>query len=190
MTTKFTVIYDACVLYPNTLRDLLMELATRDIFQAKWTDEIHAEWIRNLHQNRPDIPLEKLYRLRDLMNQNVRDCLVTGYEYLIPNLNLPDAQDRHVLAAAIAVSANIIVSSNIKDFPDRELSQYNIIVQHQDAFLANLIELNSAEVVEAVLTCQQRRKQPPCSVPEYLLKLHNQELPVTVSKLKNLLEKS
>lgn len=90
MIPNFTVIYDACVLYPNTLRDLLMELAVRDLYRAKWTDEIHDEWIRNLKQNKPDLPIEKLYRVQDLMNENVRDCLVTDYQWLIGKLNLPD----------------------------------------------------------------------------------------------------
>ena len=71
MIPNFTVVYDACVLYPNTLRDLLMELAVRDLYRAKWTDEIHDEWIRNLKQNKPDLPLEKLYRVRDLINKGI-----------------------------------------------------------------------------------------------------------------------
>jgi hypothetical protein len=71
MISNFTVVYDACVLYPNTLRDLLMELAVRDLYQAKWTDEIHNEWIKNLNKNKPDLSLENLYRVRDLMNENV-----------------------------------------------------------------------------------------------------------------------
>lgn len=65
MISNFTVIYDACVLYPNTLRDLLMELAVRNLYRAKWTEDIHDEWIRNLSENKPNISLEKLYRLRD-----------------------------------------------------------------------------------------------------------------------------
>ena len=97
MLSNFTVIYDASVLYPNTLRDLLMELAVRDLYRAKWTDDIHDQWLRNLSQDQPNIPLKKLYRVRDLMNENVRDCLVTDYQWMIPNLNLPDPDDRHVL---------------------------------------------------------------------------------------------
>ena len=123
MIPNFTVVYDACVLYPNTLRDLLMELATRDLYRAKWTDEIHDEWIRNLKQNKPDLPIEKLYRVRDLMNENVRDCLVIDYQWLIEKLNLPDPNDRHVLAAAIKAKAEVIVTSNLKDFPQSELVQ-------------------------------------------------------------------
>jgi hypothetical protein len=101
----FIVLYDACVLYPAPLRDLLMHLALTDLFRAKWINSIHEEWIRNVLAKRPDLQSAQLYRTRDLMNAHVRDCLVSGYEDLIPALSLPDQNDRHVLAAAIASGA-------------------------------------------------------------------------------------
>ena len=79
----FTVVYDANVLYPNTLRDLLIRIAQSGMVQAKWTSEILDEMVTALTQNRPDIPPPRLDRLRDLMNAAVRDCLVSGYEPLI-----------------------------------------------------------------------------------------------------------
>ena len=184
---NFTVIYDACVLYPNTLRDLLMELATRGIYQAKWTEEIHQEWIKNLQANRPDISLEKLNRIRELMNENVLDSLVTDYAWIIPTLDLPDKRDRHVLAAAIQARATIIVTTNLKDFPQSELEKYNIEAQHQDTFISNLIDFYPLKVIEAVQRCHQRLKKPPCTFDEYLLKLQKQQLPNTVSKIKELI---
>jgi predicted nucleic acid-binding protein len=112
----FTVVYDANVLYPNTLRDLLIRIAQSGTAQAKWTNAILDEMGRAL---RPDIPDEKLERLRELMNRAVRDCLVAGYEPLIEGLKLPDPDDRHVLAAAIKAGAQVIVTRNLKDFPNR-----------------------------------------------------------------------
>ena len=187
MIDNFIVIYDACVLYPNTLRDLLMELATKDIYCAKWTEDIHDEWIRNLHKNKPEIPLEKLYRLRDLMNANVIDCLIADYQWIVPTLTLPDADDRHVLAAAIKAKAEVIVTSNLKDFPSNELDKYDIEAQHQDTFICNLIDLYPLQVLKAVQTCHQRLKNPPCSLEQYLIKLQKQELPDTVSLLRKLI---
>ena len=122
MTSKFTVIYDACVLYPNYLRDILIQLAIADLFRAKWTNLIHDEWIRNLIENRPDLPKEKLNQVKDLMNSQVRDSLVTDFEQLIPSLTLPDPNDRHILAAAIVAEADVIVIFNLKDFPDLNIS--------------------------------------------------------------------
>jgi hypothetical protein len=57
---QFIVIYDSCVLYPAPLRDLLMRLALTDLYHAKWTHEIHKEWMRNLLKNRPDLTAERL----------------------------------------------------------------------------------------------------------------------------------
>ena len=94
--SNFTVVYDACVLYPAPLRDLLMHLALTDLFRAKWTDAIHEEWMRSVLENRPDLRREQLERTRDLMNSHVRDCLVTNYEELVSALTLPDPDDRLV----------------------------------------------------------------------------------------------
>jgi hypothetical protein len=68
---NFTVIYDACVLYPAPLRDLLMWLAVTDLFKARWTDDIHDEWIRNVLKNRPDLSLEQLTKTKNFMNAHV-----------------------------------------------------------------------------------------------------------------------
>jgi len=79
---QFTVIYDACVLYPAPLRSFLMYLAVTDLYHARWTNDIHEEWMRNIVK-------DQVERIRDLMNSHVRDCLVTGYEPLIGGLTLP-----------------------------------------------------------------------------------------------------
>src|SRR5436305_1222930 len=127
---NFTVIYDANVLYPAPLRDLLMCLALTDLFRARWTDDIHDEWIRNVLEARPDLKREQLERTRELMNANVRDCLVEGYQGLIPALTLPDPDDRHVLAAAIRANASVIVTFNLRDFPPDLLAPYGVETQH------------------------------------------------------------
>ena len=94
------VVYDACVLYPAPLRDLLMHLAWARLVHARWTDAIHDEWIRNLLANRPDLSRAQLERTRALMERAVPEASVTGYEHRISALTLPDPDDRHVLAAA------------------------------------------------------------------------------------------
>ena len=144
----FTALYDACVLYPAPLRDLLMQLALTDLFRARWTDQIHNEWIRNLLANRPELA-EQLERTRTLMNSHVRDCLVTGYEPLIEGLALPDPDDRHVLAAAIRTRASVIVTFNLKDFPANVLEPLGVESQHPDEFITHLIDLNPAAVCAA-----------------------------------------
>lgn len=188
MISNFTVVYDACVLYPAPLRDFLMQLALTDLFRAKWTNEIHDEWIRNLLLNRPDLKVEDLTRTKDLMNRHVRDCLVTGYEYLIPSLTLPDPNDRHVLAAAIKGSARVIVTFNLPDFPETILEQYDMEAQHPDEFISNLIDLKPLIVAEAAQICQQRLKNPPLSMNDYLKTLLKQQLTNSVSMLETILQ--
>src|SRR5579863_4356667 len=112
-----------------------MHLALTDLYRAKWTNEIHDEWIRNVLINRADLNRAQLERTRELMNSNVRDCLVEEYETLIPALSLPDPNDRHVLAAAIRSSASVIVTFNLKDFPEKIIKKYGIEAQHPDIFL-------------------------------------------------------
>ncbi|MFD2232766.1 hypothetical protein [Phaeospirillum tilakii] len=84
---SFTVLLDACVLYPAPLRDLLMQLAVADLFRPRWSDLIHEEWIGNLLGNRPDLDRRQLERVRDLMNAHSRDSVVTGFEALIPTIS-------------------------------------------------------------------------------------------------------
>jgi predicted nucleic acid-binding protein len=163
MASNFTALYDACVLYPAPLRDLLVQLAFTDLFRARWTDQIHNEWMRSLLKQRPDLTIEQLTHTKELMNSHVRDCLVDGYEYLVPTLTLPDPNDRHVLAAAIAGSADVIVTFNLKDFPASILAQYDIEAQHPDDFVSDLLDLNPHAVRAAAEKCRQRLRNPPKS---------------------------
>lgn len=181
----FIVIYDSCVLYPAPLRDLLMRLALADLFQAKWSDHIHREWMSNLLKNRPDLTREKVERTREKMDMHVRDCLVTGYEDLIDGLQLPDPKDRHVLAAAIRANAQTIVTFNLSDFPTQSLAKYGIEVQHPDEFLRHLSDLVPGKFLRVVHETRLSLKNPPKNPEEYLTILEQQSLPQTVAYLKN-----
>src|SRR5690554_5628503 len=110
MASSFVAVLDACVLYPAPIRDLLMRLSVTGLFRARWTDRIHDEWIEAVLRNRIDLQREQLDRTRQLMDNAVPDCLVTHYEGIEGTLQLPDPDDRHVLAAAIKCSAGTIVT--------------------------------------------------------------------------------
>ena len=124
--SQYTVLFDANVLYPAPMRDALMQLAVTDLFKAKWTADIHREWIDALLRNEPHRDRAALERTRNLMDRATRDCLVTGYEALVPALTLPEADDRHVLAAAIVGRCDAIVTQNLKDFPPEALAPFGI----------------------------------------------------------------
>lgn len=183
---NFVAVFDACVLYPAQLRDLLMRVALSDLFKARWTERIHDEWMRNLAAKRPDITIEQLARTRALMDRAVPDCLVTDYEPFIDQIELPDPNDRHVLAAAIRAQAGVIVTMNLRDFPEQALARYGISVQHPDEFPAHLFDLAPGAVCEAVRSMRLALRNPPKTVRELLDDLLKAGLPSTVALLEEM----
>ena len=182
----FAAVYDACVLYPAPLRDLLVRLGRTGLFRARWTDQIHDEWIRNLQGNRPDLSPAQLQRTRDLMDQAVPDCLVRGFEPLVGALTLPDPDDRHVLAAAICAQAGVIVTYNRTDFPPAALEPYGIEVQHPDEFIRHLFDLSPSAVCQAVREQRAALIRPPKSVSELMAILLAAGLASTVAALEEM----
>ncbi|MCX6379008.1 MAG: PIN domain-containing protein [Armatimonadetes bacterium] len=177
-------ILDACVLYPAPLRDFFMRLAVK-LYQPKWTDAIHEEWIRNVLKYRPDLTMAQRTRTRELMNRHGGACLVTGYEALIPALSLPDPDDRHVLAAAITANASVIVTFNLSDFPAQTLSAYKTRAVHPDDFAASLYQSEPGQFVELVKLHRQALANPPKEVEEYLATLAQCGLRKTVTLLQH-----
>lgn len=152
-------------------------------FRARWSVQIHDEWKRNVLKNRPDLTIEQLDRTSALMDQAIPGGVVTGYESLIPSLDLPDADDCHVLAAAIRCNAAVIVTFNEKDFPLELLKPYGIEAQHPDVFVENLFDLDPAAVVAAAQRQRAQLKNPSMSVERYLDVLLRQGLVQTTKAL-------
>jgi hypothetical protein len=118
-----------------------------------------------------------------LMNEAVRDCLVTGYEHLIISLALPDPDDRHVLAAAIHCEADVIVTFNLSDFPHDVLAQFGIEAVHPDAFVVSLFELAPTGVCAAIKRQRESLHNPPKSADDLLATLRSQGLGDSASRL-------
>lgn len=159
-----------------------MWLALSGRFRARWTKEIHGEWKRNLLKNRTDLTIEQLDRTSELMNQAIPDACVYDYESLVSGLSLPDLDDRHVLAAAIRCNAGVIVTFNLKDFPDKYLAPFGIEAQHPDEF-ENLFHLDSAAVVAAAQRQRKQLKAPTMDVESFLNLLQRQGLTQSVQAL-------
>jgi len=176
-------VLDACVLYSAPLRDLLLSLAAAGLYRAKWSQQIHDEWIRNLLANRPELDPERLRTTCTRMNIAVPDSLVTGYEDLIGSLQLSDPDDRHVLAVAILSDADAFITFNQRDFDESELAKYAIYTEPPDEFVSNMIIVNTPRVISVVREMRDRLKNPPKSVEEILRTLHQQGLPQAVGRL-------
>lgn len=184
---RFVVVYDACVLYPAALRDLLIRLARTGLFAARWSNAIHEEWTRAVLRERPELSTQ-LERTVSLMNQAVRDCLIDNYDSLIGGLTLPDPDDRHVLAAAICAGAQTIVTTNLKDFPQDVLETYGIEAVHPDLFIIQQFDLHEAAVLSAVRAQRASLRKPPRSVAELLDTLEAQGLVITADRLREFAE--
>lgn len=182
----FVVVYDACVLYSAPLRDLLVRLANTGIVRARWSERILDECFRSILTNRPDLQPDALNRTRALMTQAVPDCFVTGFEALIDGLQLPDADDRHVLAAAIRTGAQAIVTFNISDFPDDQLAPYNVEAKHPDEFVLDVVDLAPGVVSTVVIQQAASLQKPPRTAGDLLEILRDQGLVRSVAKLREL----
>ena len=183
----FIVVYDACVLYPAPLRDLLVRVGMTGLVQVKWTNEILDECFRSVLEKKPDLSAERLERTRTLMNRAIRDVLVEGYQGLVDNLELPDPGDRHVLAAAIRCGAQAIVTANLKHFPASALVPFDVEAIHPDDFILDLLDLAPGVVLKVFDDLVRALKNPPMDLAGVLDKLEANSLLQSVSEVRRLM---
>lgn len=184
----FTVILDACVLFPSRLRSLLLYLGRTDLFWARWTADIHEEWIRAFLATYADRTRADAERIRNLVDAAGLDPLVSGYRELVPGLTLPDPNDRHVLAAAIAGGADAIVTFNLADFPEDVLRRHDLEAIHPDDFLFCQFELSPPLFLDSVRRDRGSLRAPPRTPTEYVSDLERSRLPTTAARLRGHLD--
>jgi predicted nucleic acid-binding protein len=170
VANPFVVVLDANVLFPFRVRDVLLTFTQEGLFRARFTDEILDEWTRNLIRIKPH--LEESVRAQEaIIRLQFHECLVTGHTPLIAGLSLPDVDDRHVLAAAIRCSAQVIVTENHKDFPADILDDYGVITLGADDMLANTFDLFPQRGARALKQVRKRYRNPPMTSSEFLFDL-------------------
>lgn len=183
-------VLDACVLFPASIRDLLMSLAVEGLLQPRWTEAIHQEWIENvLEQDRkkndpPRLDRDKLVRTHALMEAAAPSSRVEGYEHRIQGLALPDPDDRHVLAAALEADASVIVTFNLRHFPTETLAPLGVEAHHPDAFLCALFDAEPERFLAVMRKLVARLQNPPRTLEQHAQKLRQ----VGLSELANRLE--
>lgn len=183
---KIKALLDACVLYPMTIRDLLLTFADEELFKPFWSEEIQKEWKRNLLLNRPDLDPRRIEQTSLAMDEFFPDASVEDWQTFSNQISLPDKDDHHVLAAAIKCEADYLVTSNLKDFPTEVLEKFNIKPILPDEFCSMLIQLNQRPAIKAFLKMVGRLKNPSRSISDVLLTLTKTELPKTSSLLTSL----
>jgi predicted nucleic acid-binding protein len=155
------IVYDACVLYPASLRSFLIWLGVNGLVRPRWSERILDECFNSILRNRPDLAEADLSRTRELMCEAIPDCLISDFENLIPKLTLPDPGDRHVLAAAIKGRAEAIVTFNLDDFPVERLQPHRVSVLSPDSLVLEFIDSRPDEVLGCVDDEVSIRANPP-----------------------------
>jgi hypothetical protein len=188
-SARYTAILDANVLYPATLRDLLLTLARDGLYHARWSERIQDEWVRSLLARRPDLEEIALRRTCALMAQAVPDSVVQGWQRTEPGLvGLPDANDRHVLAAAICGHADAIVTFNLGDFPAEALAPFGVEAQHPDDFLLNQLDLNPIAALKSIKAMRARWRNPQLTALDLAAAIEKLQLPMVASRLREVAE--
>lgn len=164
-SVRFTCVLDTNVIYPIEIRDLLFWFAYYELYTPKWSVHIFEEWENVM--KRKNIAADEIRKRINRANKAFPDALVNNYSSLIDGLELPDKDDRHVLAAAIKTNANIIVTNNVKDFPKEYLASFGLKAKTADDFLTDIIDLNPEEAVKAFCELVLNRKNP--SMDEYMV---------------------
>jgi hypothetical protein len=170
------VVYDACILYPFHLRNIVVQAAVDGLVDARWTDAIHDEWMRNLLANTPGLSAERLAATKHLMDIALPEATVAGYEKHIQAVTLPDPDGRHVIAAAIEAGASNIVTWNLRDFPVGELKRHGLVRQTPDAFLVSIYERASDMLVDSLANARRNLSQSRVSAAGFIDILREQRL--------------
>lgn len=174
---------DASALYPSLLRNILMWLAEKDLFRPHWSAQVQDEWTRSVLRDRPDLSPAQVERTRRLMEEHAEAALVSGYAHLIETISLPDADDRHVLAAALHCEAQILVTANLRDFPEVVLSPRGVEAQHPDAFILCLFNASPEGVIDSLRELRGSLKNPPMTAAALLAEMDRQGLRETAQAL-------
>ncbi len=184
---NITAILDTNVIYPIIKRDILFWFAHYELYTVKWSNHIFDEW-KNL-MLRKGVDEREAFKRVNVANKAFPNALVRNYHNLIKTVNLPDPNDRHVLAAAIKSHAHVIVTENLKDFPDEVLSEYGLKAISADKFLTKLIEIEPVIAVDAFRDMITTKNNPRVRELELLAILRRNGLVNSAGYLSDLLDK-
>lgn len=160
------VVLDACVLYPPSLRDLLLTLAALDAFDVRWTEEILDELRRNVIADNPDLDPGRFseHTLAE-MRRHFPDAMVVVTKKDVDRLD-NDPKDRHVAAAGIVAAADSIVTINVKDFRSHLLVEAGIGLLTPGELIGQVLDEEPELVAHAVRRIARRWTKPPRSPAE------------------------
>ena len=160
------IVLDACVLFPTVLREILIGTAATGAFSPLWSARILEEWARATR--RLPAGAEAVARAEiAILRAEWPDAEIAPLPELVETLSLPDADDRHVLAAAIAGGADALMTLNRRDFPTRTLARHGVLLREPDGLLA---ELHAEGVDLAAVVARVRERAEAASGREQALR--------------------
>lgn len=160
------VVLDACVLVPYNLSSLLLALAEEGLYEPRWSERILEETERAL-VTKLRRPADKMERRLNAMRSAFPEATVHGYEWMEAGLEC-HPKDRHVLAAAVASGATILVTTNLKDFPIDVCEPHDVVVMHPEQFLFTLLNYDTLACAEAIERDAARKRRPPMTTQDLL----------------------
>lgn len=169
----FTALLDTSVLWPSLQRDFLLSLAVQNIYRPIWSQAILDELVRTEADKRvrrgaePEQAEHAARRLIEQMEWAFDDARVTGWEPLEGSYGLPDANDEHLVAAAVVGGAGVIVSDNVKDLPAKLLPA-GLDVVPAARFAADAVSVSPHTARQALEEISRRYGNPPRSVDDLL----------------------
>lgn len=177
------VVFDANVLYGIALTDFFITASARThLYRMHWSTTILEEVVVNLLRARPDLGSERVRRRIDHMKRAVPGAFVDPDPALIEQMTNA-AEDRHVLAAAVAAEAEIIVTFNLRHFSAEACAPVGAQAQHPDAFADFLVARQPAAVWEAIGEMADRRRNPPAT-PDEIVERLAEDLPMAIQRLR------
>jgi predicted nucleic acid-binding protein len=186
---RYTAIIDACVFFGMLKTDALMSLCSRGLFAAKWSRRIEDEWVSHLTQKLPDRQFQIANR-KTQMRLAVPDWEVgdEGIAAIEPGLQLPDPDDKHVLAAAIVGHADCIVTDDKWGFDETVASRYGIEVIDTDSFIVNQLDLDEYQALAALKAMRLRWGNPKATPEDFCMVFEKNRLLSTAQRLRERIE--
>jgi predicted nucleic acid-binding protein len=186
----YAAVLDANVLVPSALCDTLLRLAADGFYRPLWSEQILKEVEHAILRIRPELDHARVTRRIDAMRTAFIDANVEGWEEVAAGLDLPDPDDRHVLAAAIAGGAQAIVTFNVKDFPADRLAPRGIEARQPDEFLLDQLDLSPSGMLEVLISQAADLTHPPVDLAGLLNNLARCRLPSFVEAARRLAPES
>lgn len=179
----FPVVLDANVIYGIFPTDLLITTAGLGLYRAHWTEEILNEAHRNILNKRPDLDPASVDRRFEAMRRSMTSAMIGPPATELINAMTNDPGDRHVLAAAISINAEVIVTNNSRHFPIEACQPHGVEAQTLDEFVTGLVSLDARKVTAAIVEMATRRTRPPVT-PEQICSQLEKHMPTAIAELR------